>query len=59
MTVIKDFIIQSVTSSDLPESVGVVLLGLVPLGLPLPHLLYPRGWGRVYKEGNRVGYNMI
>jgi hypothetical protein len=25
--------------------------------VPLPHLLYPRGRG--YKEGNRVGYNMI
>jgi hypothetical protein len=26
-------------------------------GVPLPHLLYPRG--RDYKEGNRVSYNMI
>jgi hypothetical protein len=37
--------------------VTVVVVGLVPLRVPLPLLLYPRGRG--YKEGNRVGYNMI
>jgi hypothetical protein len=37
------------------EVVGYVLT--CPLGMPLPLLLYPRGW--VYKEGNQVGYNMI
>jgi hypothetical protein len=40
--------------------VGVVLVGLVltsPLGVPLLLILYPRGPG--YKEGNRVGSNMI
>jgi hypothetical protein len=36
-------------------SVGVVFT--CPLGVPLPLLLYPRGRG--YKEGNRIGYNMI
>jgi hypothetical protein len=35
--------------------IGVVVL--FPLGMPLPLVLYTRGWG--YKEGNRVGYNMI
>jgi hypothetical protein len=33
------------------------LLVCVPLGVPLPLLLYLRGWD--YKEGNRVSYNMI
>jgi hypothetical protein len=40
--------------------VVVVLVGLVLtslLGVPLPLLLYQGGGG--YKEGNRVGYNMI
>jgi hypothetical protein len=38
----------------------VVVVGLIltsPLWVPLPLLLYSRGRG--YKEGNRVGYNMI
>jgi hypothetical protein len=41
--------------------VVVVLVGLVLtslLGVPLPLLLY-QGGGGGYKEGNRVGYNMI
>jgi hypothetical protein len=37
--------------------VMVVLLVHVPLGVPLPLLLYPKG--QSYKEGNRVSYNMI
>jgi hypothetical protein len=37
--------------------VAVVVLGLVPYGVPLPLLSYPRG--QDYKEGNLVGYNMI
>jgi hypothetical protein len=40
--------------------VAVVLVGLVltcPLRVPLPLLLYQGERG--YKEGNRVGYNMI
>jgi hypothetical protein len=38
--------------------VGLVLTSsLCPLWVPLPLLLYTRGRG--YKEGNRVGYNMI
>jgi hypothetical protein len=37
--------------------VVVVIVGLVPYGVPQPLLLYPRGRG--YKEGNRVSYNMI
>jgi hypothetical protein len=37
------------------DVVGVVVT--CPLGVPLPLLLYPRGRG--YKEGNRVGYNII
>ena len=35
----------------------VVVVVLVPLGVPLTLLLYPRGRG--YKEGNRVDYNII
>jgi hypothetical protein len=38
--------------------VGLVLtFSSCPLGVPLHLLLYTRG--RCYKEGNRVGYNMI
>jgi hypothetical protein len=37
--------------------VAVEVLRLVPRGVPLPLLLYPRGRG--YEEGNRVSYNMI
>jgi hypothetical protein len=37
--------------------VVVVVVGLVPCGVPLLLLLYPWGWG--YKEGNWVGYNII
>jgi hypothetical protein len=36
----------------------VVKLSVVPLGVPLPLLLYRKG-GRDYKEVNRVSYNMI
>jgi hypothetical protein len=32
-------------------------LSLSSRGIPLSLILYSRGWG--YKEGNRVGYNMI
>jgi hypothetical protein len=39
--------------------VAVVVLRLVPYGVPLPLLSYPRGGGQDYKEGNLVGYNMI
>jgi hypothetical protein len=37
------------------ESIKIVFS--CPLLVPLPLLLYPRGQG--YKEGNRIGYNMI
>jgi hypothetical protein len=36
---------------------GLVLTSSCPFGVPLPLLLYPRR--QSYKEGNRVGYNMI
>jgi hypothetical protein len=35
----------------------VLTSSLCALIVPLPLLLYPKGQG--YKEGNRVGYNMI
>jgi hypothetical protein len=38
-------------------SVAVVSVGLVTCGVSLPLLLYLRG--ARYKEGNRLGYNMI
>jgi hypothetical protein len=40
-------------------TIDVVLkfIGLIPLEVLLPLLLYPRARG--YKEGNRVSYNMI
>jgi hypothetical protein len=40
-------------------SISVVVVSVLR-GVPLPLLLYSRGGGgRVYKEENQVGYNMI
>jgi hypothetical protein len=60
----KDFWIGSgLLEDNSPTSCVLLLLMAIdvvlpcPLGLPLPVLLYPRGLN--YKEGNRVGYDMV